>query len=539
MNRAAARVGFRKQLLYITELDSGEKQRMPEALCPKVLAERLEGLPGLPAVRAALGAAGVGRAWLVGGAVRDVARGVLRTAAALDLDLALPGDGRAAARRIAAVLGGSAFPLDEEQGAWRVVAGEPATVDVIPLRAATIEEDLAGRDLTVNAMAWELFGDGAVLDPLGGLADLARGRARLCSPGALAADPVRVLRVYRFAATLALDLPLEVVAALCATAGALPRMPRERVRDELFAVLDSGRGARALGSMAGHGVLSQLVPGFDTWRGFDQGEYHRYDLAEHALRTVAAAEELAWHPGHFAFLAPAELLAAHLAEPLEAGVTRRALLLLTALLHDVSKPATVRRDGMRLRFLGHEVRGGQEVYGLLRGLRLGGRAARAGQRLVAAHLRLFQLAQQEPPTPRARLRYLKDLRHDVPEALLLALADEWATGPERPAWPLVSATAGEVLTQYWQRSRSPPRAASAAGPRPVGAWARPGSPGGRDLARDRGPGAPGPGGQPGASTGTGPGVGPGTGGVALIGACPPGGAWPSLAPSVLSVPYVP
>ena len=90
------------------------------------------------------------------------------------------------------------------------------------------------------------------------------------------------------------------------------------------------------------------------------------------------------------------------------------------------------------------------------GLRLGGRAARAGQRLVAAHLRLFQLAQQEPPTPRARLRYLKDLRYEVPEALLLALADEWATGPERPAWPRVSATAAQVLGQFWQRRHTVP-----------------------------------------------------------------------------------
>ncbi|MDF1552725.1 MAG: HD domain-containing protein [Deferrisomatales bacterium] len=429
---------------------------MPEVLRPEGLKKRLETLPGLAAARAALAAAGVGSAWLVGGAVRDAARGVLRPAGDLDLDLALPGDGRDAARRIAATLGGSAFPLDEEQGAWRVVAGEPATVDVVPLRAATVEEDLAGRDLTVNAVAWELFGDGAVLDPLGGLADLARGRARLCSPGVLEADPVRVLRVYRFAATLALELPPEVVVAVAAAAEALPRMPRERVRDELFATLDSGRGAWALGAMADHGVLAQLVPGFDAWKGFDQGEYHRYDLAEHALRTVATAEELAWHPGRFPFLAPAEPLAEHLSEPLEAGVTRRALLLWVALLHDVAKPATVRPDGDRLRFLGHEVQGGQEVYRLLRGLRLGGRTARAGQRLVAAHLRLFQLAQQEPPTPRARLRYLKDLRREVPEALLLALADEWATGPERPAWPRVSVTAGQMLTQYWQRRHAAP-----------------------------------------------------------------------------------
>jgi len=429
---------------------------MPETRSREELSKRLEALPGLSHLRLALQSAGCGQAWLVGGAVRDAARGVLRAESALDLDLALAGDGRAAAQGIAAALGGSVFALDERQGAWRVVADGPATVDVIPLRAATIEEDLAGRDLTVNAVAWELFGAGAVLDPLGGLTDLAAGLARLCSPEVLEEDPVRVLRVYRFAAILRLQLPSRVVEAAAAAARWLPAMPRERVRTEWFAVLDSGRGSWALRAMAEQGVLEHLVPDFPAWRGFEQGEYHHYDLAEHVLRTVAAAEELAWHPEGCGFLAPVEWLAAHLAEPLEAGVTRRALLLLMALLHDVAKPATVRRDGERLRFVGHEVAGGQAVYGFLRGLRLGGRAARAGQRLVAAHLRLFQLAQQEPPTPRARLRYLKDLRREVPEALLLSLADEWATGPERPAWPRVSATAAQVLAQYWQRRHAPP-----------------------------------------------------------------------------------
>jgi poly(A) polymerase/tRNA nucleotidyltransferase (CCA-adding enzyme) len=427
-------------------------------------------LSGVAELRRALAVAGVAQAWLVGGSLRDLLYvGPSRSVRGPpDLDVTLSGDGAAAAARVATDLGGAAFALDEAQGAWRVALRAGGTVDLIPLRAPTIAEDLAGRDFTVNALAYDLIGAAGWLDPLDGRTDLAAGVLRPCAPEALREDPVRVLRAYRFAATLGFVFAPGLAGLVAAAAPGLSRVAAERVRTEFFAVLGLRAAAGALRAMLRDGVLPVLFPFLPGWKGFDQGDYHAHDLLEHALRTAEAAVGLANEPGG---LPQFEKLSAHLDQEWEPGVTRRALLICCALLHDVAKPETARTDGNRRRFLGHDVRGGHAVRRLLTDLRVGRRAATAAQRVVGAHLRLFQLAHQDPPTPRARLRYLRDLRSEVPEAVVLSLADELATGPEPPALASVRRTAEDVLELYWRRRDA----------RPVRPLLR-----GRDLVRELG-----------------------------------------------------
>ena len=130
----------------------------------------------LAAARAALEGA---PAWLVGGAVRDR----LLARATTDVDIALDGDARAAARAVARSAGGTAFELSGAFGAWHVVGpGGGWNVDVVRLRDGALAADLAARDFTINAMAEPLAG-GAVIDPHGGRADLAARRLRMVSPG--------------------------------------------------------------------------------------------------------------------------------------------------------------------------------------------------------------------------------------------------------------------------------------------------------------------------------------------------------------------
>src|SRR5436190_14586923 len=87
------------------------------------------------------------RAWLVGGAPRDRLLG----RETLDLDVVVEGEVEPAARALGRAARGAAFPLSDAFGAWRVVArGGAWQVDLLPLNGASIEEDLAARDFTVN-----------------------------------------------------------------------------------------------------------------------------------------------------------------------------------------------------------------------------------------------------------------------------------------------------------------------------------------------------------------------------------------------------
>ena len=192
---------------------------MPEksvnALREKILAQAqgLRERHALRVLRELAVARGV-RVYLVGGSVREMALG----RPAPDLDLAVSGQTLELARELAGELSGAFVLLDEGERTARVVArGE--ILDLAEFRAPTLEGDLKGRDFTINAVALDLeailgLKPLEVIDPLGGLEDLSRGLIRMVAAANLAADPLRLLRAYRFAATHGLKLTPETEAAI-------------------------------------------------------------------------------------------------------------------------------------------------------------------------------------------------------------------------------------------------------------------------------------------------------------------------------------
>jgi poly(A) polymerase len=144
-------------------------------------------------------------AWVVGGAVRDELLG----RDVLDLDIACR-EPKRAAREYANRSGGAPFPLSERHGAWRVALDEVRTVDFTPLQNG-IEDDLATRDFTLNAIAVPL-GGGEPVDPFGGRADLEQRVLRAVSPSIFVEDPLRLLRAVRLEDELGLRLDDETAA---------------------------------------------------------------------------------------------------------------------------------------------------------------------------------------------------------------------------------------------------------------------------------------------------------------------------------------
>ena len=164
---------------------------------------------------------------MVGGAVRDDLLG--RTA--LDVDVACR-DPERAARALVARAGDAVFPLNEEFGAWRVLLDRSRTVDFSPLRGGSIDDDLAARDFTVNAIAQPVTG-GEYVDPFGGRADVERGVLRAVSPDVFDHDPLRLLRGVRLEDELGFRLDPQAEELTRAKAGLLTRAAGERILDEL------------------------------------------------------------------------------------------------------------------------------------------------------------------------------------------------------------------------------------------------------------------------------------------------------------------
>jgi poly(A) polymerase len=257
--------------------------------------------------------------FLVGGAVRDGLRG----RGGRDLDFALAEDPTLLARRFAQSLDAPWFYLDEQRCQSRVIAGEKGrqvTCDFSPFRGKSLEEDLMLRDFTINAMAVPLSRGGPpgdLYDPLNGRADLAKRLLRICSPHVLQQDALRILKGIRHCVNLGLAIERKTWQTMCRDVSGLAEIAGERLRDELFRILESssGRGLRLLDELKATGYLLGQT---GNRRGFQEG-----------LQLVLVVE--AWLE-KIAGSLPDQVLASLTEEEVEPGISRVAALKLAALL---------------------------------------------------------------------------------------------------------------------------------------------------------------------------------------------------------------
>ena len=355
-------------------------------------------------------------AWVVGGALRDELLG----RPVRDVDIAIAGDPEPAARRLAAEVKGPVFRLSEAFGAWRVIdPGEQRVFDLSPLQGETIEEDLARRDFSVNAMARPREG-GELIDPLGGRADVASRTLRVLGTAAYEQDPLRPLRLARFAAELGFSPDAETERLTRAAAPRVAGAAGERVFAELkrLVIADGVLDGLALADRLG--LLESVLPELTALHGVEQSRYHHLDVYDHTLEVL----------GHLiAIDRDAEpRVRTVLDETLADELTRGQALRLGALLHDVGKPATraVRPDG-RVTFMGHDRVGQDMVRALCRRLRTSERMSRFVEALTRNHLVLGFLVHERPLDRRQVYRYLKRTNPVEIEVTLLSCADRLAT----------------------------------------------------------------------------------------------------------------
>ena len=232
----------------------------------------------------------------------------------------------------------------------------------------TLEGDLLRRDLTVNAMAVSLP-DKTFVDPFGGLEDLAAGVLR--TPGrpedSFDDDPLRMMRVARFAAQLGFAVHPAVVAAMTSMAGRIAIVSAERVRDELVKIVCGPRPRTGLTLLVDTGLAEVVLPELPKLA-LEIDEHHRHkDVYEHTLTVLEQAIAL---------------------ESTDGSGQPDLVLRLAALMHDVGKPRTRRFEtGGGVSFHHHEVVGAKMTRARLKSLRFPKDVTEDVARLVELHLR--------------------------------------------------------------------------------------------------------------------------------------------------------
>ena len=373
------------------------------------------------------------KVYLVGGSVRELALG----RDVQDLDLAVSAQTLELARDLAEALGGTYVLLDEAERTARVVwQGE--ILDLAEFRAPSLAGDLKARDFTLNSLAVALnavLGEEPpeLIDPWGGLEDLAQGRLRMVAPENFRDDPLRLLRAYRFAASHGFEITPETTDAIRDMAPEFSRVAGERVHQELFVLLKAPRAYPVLEAMASVGLLAQVFPELAAMKGVEQNGYHHLDVYGHSLKTVACMEEVLAAPeAYFGSLA-AEVVHYARTPP------KTVLLKLAALFHDVGKPVVAERrtDPDRYTFYYHEKVGLEIFIQVAERLRCSQAEIKTVTTLIQLHMRPFLLLpafRERELSFRALGRLVRAARAELPGLFALAMADSLAgQGPLKPA----------------------------------------------------------------------------------------------------------
>ncbi len=463
------------------------------------------------------------QAYLVGGTVRNL----LLHEPCADWDIATDGDVISTAKQIANTLGGHFVHMHDK--ASRIIVKDDRhewVFDLSPLQGNSIEADLHTRDFTINALAIPLPAvlahliqgqELAPIDPLHGTNDLASKQLRMVHDRVFQIDPLRILRAVRFMRRYQLTLEEHTEQTLKRDAPLLLQVASERIREELYAILQPQGATDVLRLLDRLHLLTTLIPELLPARGMPQPGLHHWDVLEHSLATVDALEEFTrvlqqnateikdddrrdgacprplapMHtniceeppclssqtgaspaPTYYRIPTPESeehlgeiqqlLLEAQQQELFQFASLQTPAVKLGALLHDIGKTVTYAVDNAgNITFYHHPQAGIPLAQQVMQRIHASTQERRLVQQIVAHHMRPGQLS-HNTVTPRAIRRYFVDLGPTGIIVALISLADHLAMrGPEplTEHWQRHLATVRQLLQSYIRERESiiPPR----------------------------------------------------------------------------------
>lgn len=268
----------------------------------------------------------------------------------------------------------------------------------------TLEQDLARRDFTVNAMALRVPGP-SLVDPTGGVEDLVATTLRTPSDPAVSFgdDPLRMLRAARFASQLGFSLDPATRQAMAELRETLTIVSPERVQGELVKLLRTDDPDHGIRSLVDTGLMELVLPEVPALRLEIDEHHHHKDVYEHSLTVLRQAIELE--------------------QERNPGTEPDVVLRLAALLHDIGKPATRKLEpGGGVSFHHHDLKGSRMARKRLQALRFDSDTIASVSRLVELHLRFFGYS-EGAWTDSAVRRYVRDAGDELERLHILTRAD--------------------------------------------------------------------------------------------------------------------
>jgi len=271
----------------------------------------------------------------------------------------------------------------------------------------TVEEDLARRDFTINAIAIRPGKNKEeIIDPYGGQSDLKLGVIRAVGEpvARFEEDALRILRAVRLGAELGFIIEPKTLEAIKVTSTNLKHISAERIGAEVVRVLASPNPADGILLMGSTGILDIVIPELLASKKIAQGGHHIHDVFTHSIEALRAC-------------------------PSSDPVVR-----LATLLHDIDKPVVARPGGKRgVTFYGHEVSGARTAKRIAERLRL----AKKDQDRIFTLVRWHMFVYEPKMTDASIRRFIRRVgRENIHDMMALRVGDRIGGGSKATSWRL-------------------------------------------------------------------------------------------------------
>ena len=376
----------------------------------------------------------VPQAYYVGGIVRSS----LLKRQSTDIDLTLPPeDVKPAALALAKKLKAAVFEMDAEYGVWRLVTHkDKIQIDLTAYQGKDLKADLLRRDFAFNALAYPVTAlpqieitpqknanakillkrlqRKKIVDFAGGLDDVKHKIIRHTSPRVFAEDPLRMLRAFRSAAELNFTICPATLKLIKKHAALINQPAGERIHEELTRLFNTSKAYENFVLMDRCGLLTALFPELIPQRSCAEVYYGKGGVLKHTLLVLKRIEYLLDH---------LDTAFPKYARRLQEMTHQKPLFKMTALLHDIAKPATARMKDGRLRFFYHEQRGAKMARSVLERLHYSRPEMRLIGAMIGEHLRPSNLASNDFITDKGAYHFFRDLGDAAVPMLFLCWAD--------------------------------------------------------------------------------------------------------------------
>lgn len=364
--------------------------------------------------------------YLVGGFIRDLFLGIESN----DRDLVIENaDVEGLSKEIAERINGHFVPLDTENNIYRIVLEDKVNyVDISSPLAKTINGDILRRDLTINAIAYNL-NDKEFVDLAGGINDIKNKVIKSISDNNFIDDPLRMLRVFRFYSKLGFKIDEKLLVFIKGHAKKINYPSKERVNLELVKLFEGKYADLALKAMDKAGLLKEIFEVVEDVKTIPPNPHHHLNLFEHSIEVVRQVQ-LNYEKAN-------KEVKEHLDSCVYGICPKLAYLKLAAFLHDIGKPSTwkIEEETGKHRFIKHDDIGAKMALPILKNLKFSKKQIAYIQKMIKYHIYPSSVITQEGSSEKSHMRIFRKMEDDTIDVIIIAMSDRLsALGPDIKPW---------------------------------------------------------------------------------------------------------